>query len=299
MMNNDALGAPSFHEDIQRFRTALLWTERHTGFSAVLIEKDYYASLLLHDWGPIFAAGVVFKGGTSLSKIHAEFLRLSEDLDFALPQGTQSSQAARRQAMAPIKAHLETLTRRFPCLHVAEPLQAHNRSRQYCARLRYRSALTDEDEYLSLEIALREPILCGAEDGLARTLLCDPTTAAPILQAIAVRVLSRLEAYAEKVRAALTRQPDPAIRDFFDLAVAVERRLFDPFAPEFLRLVQRKLAGHDPPDLSAGRLDRLRSQLESRLRAVLREADYQAFSLMKAIELVREILARLRALPPE
>jgi len=162
-MMSDSPVAANFHEDKLRFRAGLLWTERFRGFNARLIEKDYYASLLLHDWHPLFAAGMVFKGGTSLSKVHAEFLRLSDDLDFALPHVTQSGPAARRRAMEPIKEHLETLTCRLPCLHVAEPLQGHNRSRQYRARVRYRSALTDEDEHLALEIALREPILCGVE----------------------------------------------------------------------------------------------------------------------------------------
>lgn len=111
-------------------------------------------------------------------------------------------------------------------------------------------------------------------------------------------MLSRLEAYAEKVRAALTRQPEPTIRDFFDVAAAVKRQLLNPFATEFLGLVQQKLNGQDPPDLSAERLARLPSQQTSDLRPVLREADYKAFSLEQAIDLLRGILARLSALPP-
>ena len=51
---------------------------------------------------------------------------------------------------------------------------------------------------------------------LARTVLLDPFRNAAAVKPFAVRVLSAREAYAEKLRAALSRR-DPAIRDFFDL----------------------------------------------------------------------------------
>ena len=42
-------GGPWYHEDRSRFRDALTLTEAESDFSARLIEKDYYCSLLLHD----------------------------------------------------------------------------------------------------------------------------------------------------------------------------------------------------------------------------------------------------------
>src|SRR5262245_44864651 len=74
-------GNPWYHEDLRRFRDALTLTEAESGFSARLIEKDYYCSLLLLDLSGPFEQGLVFKGGTCLSKVHADFFRLSEDLD--------------------------------------------------------------------------------------------------------------------------------------------------------------------------------------------------------------------------
>ena len=72
------------HETADAFRQALSFTEAESGFAQRLIEKDYYSSLILADFGPLFANGLVFKGGTSLSKVYASFYRLSEDLDFAI-----------------------------------------------------------------------------------------------------------------------------------------------------------------------------------------------------------------------
>jgi Nucleotidyl transferase AbiEii toxin, Type IV TA system len=82
-MSNEP-GSPWYHEDLPRFRGALTLTEAETGFSSRLIEKDYYCSLLLDDLPGPFQQGLVFKGGTCLSKVHAEFFRLSEDLDFCI-----------------------------------------------------------------------------------------------------------------------------------------------------------------------------------------------------------------------
>ena len=64
-----------YHEDPLRFRDAPAFTEAESGFSSRLIEKDYYCSLLLHDLLVLFQQGLVFKGGTCLSKVHAEFFR--------------------------------------------------------------------------------------------------------------------------------------------------------------------------------------------------------------------------------
>ncbi|WP_165225258.1 hypothetical protein [Aquisphaera insulae] len=59
----DEPGEPGFHADPQRFREALSRTEAETGFSARLIEKDYFCTLILGDLTPMFDLGLVFKGG--------------------------------------------------------------------------------------------------------------------------------------------------------------------------------------------------------------------------------------------
>ncbi len=178
---------------------------------------------------------------------------------------------------------------------VAEELRGHNQSRQYAARLGYRSALTGKSEQLRLEIALREPVLLGVAKTNAKTALCLPMTEREAVAAVPVCVLHPLEVYAEKVRAALTRQPEPAIRDFFDIVVGIDGGLYDHRDDDFARLVERKLQVQGQVhDLSAERLERLRAQRETQLRPVLRTRDFEAFSLDRAIAIIREICELLR-----
>ena len=74
---------PGYHEDLALFREALSYTQSTTGSSARLVEKDYFGSLILGDLKAVTSPPWVFKGGTCLSKVHSDFYRLSEDLDFA------------------------------------------------------------------------------------------------------------------------------------------------------------------------------------------------------------------------
>jgi len=48
-----------------------------------LVEKDYFCSVLLEHLSTS-NAGITFKGGTCLSKIHGNLYRLSEDVDFTI-----------------------------------------------------------------------------------------------------------------------------------------------------------------------------------------------------------------------
>lgn len=121
---------PGYHEDVALFREALSYTQPATGFSARLVEKDYFGSLILGDLLAVASPPCVFKGGTCLSKVHSEFYRLSEDLDFAysVPFGVPRSQ--RRMRIEPMKKHLATLAQRIACFRVASPLRGYNNSKQ-------------------------------------------------------------------------------------------------------------------------------------------------------------------------
>ena len=112
---------------------------------------------------------------------------------------------------------------------------------------------------------------------------------------VSLCVLSLHETYAEKVRAALTRNP-PAIRDIFDIADAARARRLDFSAPGFLRLVRRKLAvaGNAVIDTSETRRRLLENQLESHLKPVLRNSDYAAFDIERAFAEVEKLAAMVR-----
>ncbi len=66
---SEAPAAVNLHEAGNRFLEALRWTERITQFNARLLEKDYYCSLVLADFHASFEVGLIFKGGTCLSKV--------------------------------------------------------------------------------------------------------------------------------------------------------------------------------------------------------------------------------------
>ena len=78
------------HNDPDLFLEALNFTAAETLFPARLIEKDYFCTVVLTHLAK--ARGqLVFKGGTCLAKVHGDFYRLSEDLDFAIPMPVTAS----------------------------------------------------------------------------------------------------------------------------------------------------------------------------------------------------------------
>lgn len=287
---NDKRTDNHYHENQQNFRDALTYTEAGSEFSARLIEKDYYCSLVLQDLAALFEQGLVFKGGTCLSKVHAEFFRLSEDLDFAISLRPDAARSERRRMVTPVREHLVLLPSRFSCFEVMDAITGHDNSRQYSGRLAYRSVLTGERDFIKIDVSLREETVLQTEVLAARTLLRDPHVDKPALALVSVRTLGVLEVYAEKIRAALTRR-DPAIRDFFDIHHAVGKPPFDPRSQALLEVVAKKLAvrGNDPVDLSPEKRLALEGQLETQLRPVLRDRDYRAFDLPSVFAVLEEM----------
>lgn len=287
----DEADGPWYHNNLTRFRDALTFTEAETGFNAQLIEKDYYCSLILHDLYGLFEQGLVFKGGTCLSKVHAAFFRMSEDLDFCVSIRPDASRSERRRTSLPFKDHLTGLPTRHILFELADPIKGHHDSRQYDARLAYRSAVTGSSEHIKVEISLREATILPTEIVSAQTLLRDPHSSRSMLPRVKVRVLALPEAYAEKIRAALTRR-EPAIRDFFDIDYAIKRALFEHRGQALLNLVAAKLsiAGNDAVDLSETKIANLRNQIETQLRPVLRTTDYEAFDLQRVVAILYEMI---------
>ena len=268
------------------FQEALAHSEATTGFTAILIEKDYYCLLILQYFFDSDTS-LVFKGGTCLSKVYADFYRLSEDLDLIIPVASNTSRDQRRADIKPVKQIFEELPTVVPGVAISEAFEGHNESRQYIGYLEYHSAVIEKQEKVKVEVGLREPLLSRMESKTARTLVVNPFSGQPLLPTFAVRAMAVKEAYAEKLRAAMTRK-EPAIRDFYDLSHAVrEIRLYSQ-DPEFLSIVRAKLKvpGNAPVDVSAKRKRELDRQLEGQLKPVLRPADFARFNFDEAFELV-------------
>ena len=70
------------YEKPNELTTALEYTAGKTGFSAELIEKDYFCTAILDYLYSQPDCPLIFKGGTLLTKVHTGFYRLSENLDF-------------------------------------------------------------------------------------------------------------------------------------------------------------------------------------------------------------------------
>jgi predicted nucleotidyltransferase component of viral defense system len=271
------------------FREALSYSEGVTGFTASLIEKDYYCSLILHH---VFnrETQLVFKGGTCLSKVFADFYRLSEDLDLVIPVAADTPRNQRSSKMDPIKGIFDELPKVIPGMSISRAFRGHNESRQYIGYLEYPSALIDKQESIKIEIGIREPILLPSKIRETRTIVVNPFSDGPLLPVFTVQAMELKEAYAEKVRAALTRR-EPAIRDLFDLFNAVHKMNLDLDASDFLIMVKKKLEipGNTPVDISVEYKQELVRQLEGQLRPVLRPADFESFDMDKAFEIIVRI----------
>ncbi len=76
-----------------------------------------------------------------------------------------------------------------------------------------------KEETIAFEIGLREKIIDPVNAVSAATLIIDPYNNQPFIGKYNAHGLTLMEAYAEKVRAALTRN-EPAIRDIYDLFYA-------------------------------------------------------------------------------
>ncbi len=280
---------PRLHEDAPLFREAVSFTAAQTGFAPRLVEKDYFCSAVIA-WLAQAGARIVFKGGTCLAKVHADFYRLSEDLDWAIPTPLDATRSQRSALAAAAKKALAQAPEGLGGLSVRERLKGANKSTQYLGSTAYRSLMSGQEEPLKIEIGLREPLLSPVVTGQARTLLLDPISGGEAVPPIQVSCISLQEAYAEKLRAALTRR-EPAARDLFDVDHAIRAGRIREDDPELLEMTGRKLAVPDnpPPDVSDARLEALRRNAEAQLKPVLRPPDFESFNVENAFDTLRRI----------
>lgn len=73
------------HEDKENFKNIIERVQDSTGRDGIVIEKDYYVTMLLRLLSEALP-NVVFKGGTSLSKGYKVIKRFSEDVDITFDE---------------------------------------------------------------------------------------------------------------------------------------------------------------------------------------------------------------------
>lgn len=289
-------GAIRILDDPVHFRSVVNYTAAVTSFPIAPVEKDFFCTLLL-EYLTRNEPDLVFKGGTAMAKVHAGFYRLSEDLDFILPMPLDSPRPARRRRMTGVHRALEVIDRDPAVFRLADPLRGANNSSQYSATVCYQSPCLGTTDHIRIDISLRESLLTPIHIGAARTILRNPVDGSRIVRDLDISCLSWQESWAEKFRAALSRQ-DVAVRDFFDIDVAVSRWNMDYSADAFVALVLRKLAtpGFGRLELSPARFQRLHAQIDAELRPVLRPVDFTLFDLGRAVGIVEDMARRVAAM---
>lgn len=274
-------------------RDAIEYTAEQSGFSARLIEKDYYCSLVLKElYGKKELAGcMLFKGGTLLAKSYSSFYRLSEDLDFSVSNSMCATRNLRKQFSEILRTQIKVTIERLDLREVA-PFKGANESRQYNAVFQYDSVI-GPPETIKFDLGLRNDVLDDVANVSVRTLLLSPFRSADVLPGFTVSALSVEETFAEKVRAALTRV-EPAIRDFFDIWAASKTGVL-PTTEKFLSMTSKKLDfdKHAKLDLSFSKRKTLESQITHELNVVLKSETAKQFVLAEAWELVESIQKRL------
>jgi predicted nucleotidyltransferase component of viral defense system len=278
----------STHEDQVFFREAVLFTAGQTGLNATLIEKDYFCTVLLQYLYGQPDTPLIFRGGTCIGKVYADFYRLSEDLDFMISTPPEASISVRRKRMAPVREWVRKISEEISILTFPADFTGNKSSRQYVAYATYPSVfLTEEAARIKIEVGLRETSLMPPAQMKARTLLLNPFTRKSLVPDIDLTTLSMKEAIAEKLRAALTRL-EPAIRDFFDIDYLTSQHQLDPTDRHLITLLIEKLKvpGNPPIDLSPARKEKLKTQVNTELKPVLRPVDFESFDLDRAFDIV-------------
>lgn len=97
------------HEDKETFKEIIEQVSDDTGRTAIVIEKDYYVTMILRLLSQKLS-NVVFKGGTSLSKGFKAINRFSEDIDITFDEHIGE---ARRKKLKHVI--LKVLARNFVC----------------------------------------------------------------------------------------------------------------------------------------------------------------------------------------
>ena len=280
----------NFHKQKEKFLRAVRTTAGMTGFSEELIEKDYYYSLILKEIFKSKNCILVFKGGTLLNKIHVGFYRLSEDLDFSI-SAEEGLSRKRRSALAQSAKKSVVSAVKNLSLIVSKPFEGMNENRLYSTKVEYKSLVSENKKTVKIEFGVQEKIW-ERESLMTKTLLLDSITHKSIVPDFLVIGLSLKEAYSEKIRAALSREK-PAVRDIFDIHYAFKNHLIGnkgikvhdiaPMVKYKLKVVNRKT------DLSPNRKKELLSQLQTHLKPVLRQKDFEDFDFEQAWDWLKKL----------
>lgn len=126
------------HEDKEEFINAVNLASEYFHILPVIVEKDYYVTMILRELSER-QGFVVFKGGTSLSKCHKAIRRFSEDIDITID--SRLSQGQMKKLKEAIKDIALELGLSIPNIGETRSRRSYNR---YI--LEYQSVLSEPDD---------------------------------------------------------------------------------------------------------------------------------------------------------
>ena len=284
------------HNDKENFLKVLEATSAQTGFPLLLLEKDYYLTIVLSDVGRL-SEELIFKGGTCLNKIYYSYYRLSEDLDFIMRLPSEElSRADKRKVIKPIKNNILSYVASYGMTIDDINSTGHKESSQYIFYIDYSSVVLGKNQSIKLEIGLRfNPMLPVSKKKVSHKFL-HPFTKEPLFEGGQVNCLALKELVAEKMRATATRLTI-APRDFYDISFLIKAG-FDFQDEELWQLFKKKLYEDSfYADLAKYRVNMGRSQeeianmssrIEAELLDVLSSTERKAFDLNASLQLLNE-----------
>lgn len=286
------------HENKEEFAKVVDLAAKKKGFLPLLMEKDYYLTLILSQAHQL-SEGLIFKGGTCLNKIYFSYYRLSEDLDFSmqLPASTLT-RGIRRKAIQPVKDKIKKFIEQFGLKLDESEEPGRNESKQYLYYFTYQSVVSPIEGRIKFEVGLRYNPILKTEKRKVQHYFLHPFTEEALFDGGEIKCLALKEVVAEKLRAAATRKVI-APRDFYDLDFILRNGFEMPDA-EVMELFQRKLAedGADT-DLvkyltNLGRKDNeikdMRSRIQEELFEVLTAEERKNFDLDSALKRINRAL---------
>ncbi len=293
-MSENILNNVTLHHDKNQFISAIDYTAAETGFAPELIEKDYFCTVTLTYLAQRSTNSLVFKGGTLLAKAYAGFYRLSEDLDFTIPVPATSTRKQRSNRVKPFKSIINDIVEHFPNFYVKKMLTGSNESRQYNAELQYDSVISKKKGRILIDIGLRGELLMAPILTKLRTVLQAPFTGEYVVMPFTFHSLSKYEAYAEKIKAALTRNR-LAIRDFYDIHIALENKIINFNDENLIAYVIQKIQNSNENLIEFNNVieDELHRKILTELVQTLRNRNVGTFNLNKVLGKLQDFSKRV------
>ena len=137
------------HNDKEKFIEAIIATSKMYGLDPALIEKDYFVTLFLKK-AVEQIPGLVFKGGTSLSKCYNLIDRFSEDIDLTLDE-KHFTQSKKRKSIKDLILICDELNLK---LINKEEIENHTHGNYNCYNICYPIMFPSEDIKAELKVEM-------------------------------------------------------------------------------------------------------------------------------------------------